>query len=113
MVNLFRKYQQPLLIIFTVLLIIAFVLLYNGSRSSGRGGGSDDVGRIYGRTVTQTEFDREVRKFAIAEKLDMIDLLRSLVGQAQTRDQAANSFVWNGLVLRHEAGRLQLDPTDA
>jgi peptidyl-prolyl cis-trans isomerase D len=112
MVNLFRKYQQTLMIVITILVIIAFVLLYNGTRSTGRPAGSDDVGKIYGRTVTRLDVDREVRKFGIARKLELGDLLGSLAGQSQTQDEAVTNYFWNGLVLRHQADVLQIAPTD-
>jgi hypothetical protein len=111
MVNLFRKHQQPLMIVFTFLLIIAFLLLYNLQRSTGRSEGEGIHGRIYGHTVPQAEAEREGRKFLVAQRLRLIDLLNGLVGQAETQEQAINLYVWNILVMRHEAERLQIEPT--
>lgn len=112
MINLLRRHQQILLPVITVLVIIAFVAFYNGARTYDRPGGSDLVGRIYGRSVYITEYQREARKFEIARRLQIIDLVGTLVGQAATQDQAVDNFVWNSLVLRHEAERLQIQPAD-
>src|SRR4030095_7083926 len=46
MVNLMRKYQQTLLLIITILVIIAFAWLYNDYKLGGRGH-EDRVGMVY------------------------------------------------------------------
>ena len=40
-----------------------------------------------------------------------VELLQTLVGQANSMDQAIDSFIWNSLILRHEADRLGIAPT--
>lgn len=111
MVHLFRKYQQPLMILITVLIIITFVWFWNGSQS-GRleRSGTDTIAIIYGHHVSDTEAQREGRKFYVALELGMIDLVQDLAGF--DRNQAVDNFVWNSMVLRREADRLQIVPTD-
>lgn len=111
MVNLIRRFQQPLMIVITFLVIIAFVVLYNTTSSLDRMG-TDGVGTIYGQNVTQTEFVRAARKFELARDLGLFDMLQDLVGPAMTLDQATENFVWNSMVLRHEARELGIQPTD-
>jgi peptidyl-prolyl cis-trans isomerase D len=113
MVNLLRKHQQFLMIVITFLVIIAFVWLYNGtSRTQYDRLGTDRVGKIYGRTVSQADLDRDVRRFEVARSLQLIDLLSGLIGQATSRDQAVENFVWNSRVLNHEAEILCIQPTN-
>lgn len=113
MISLLRKHQQILLPLITVLVIIAFVAFYNGgARTYDRASGTDRVEKIYGEFVSQTKIDREARKFDVAIRLRLSDLLNALVGRATTQEQALENFVWNSLVLRHEAARLQIEPTD-
>ncbi|MDQ3623184.1 MAG: SurA N-terminal domain-containing protein [Verrucomicrobiota bacterium] len=113
MINVFRRYQQGLMIVVTVLVIIAFAWLYNDTRMFDRIG-ADTVGSIYGRPVTQAEYLRESRKFDICYDLRMGEFLESMIAgsQAQTRDAATSAYVWNSLILRHEAEALGIQPTD-
>jgi peptidyl-prolyl cis-trans isomerase D len=112
MVNtFFRKYQQSLMIIISILAIIAFVGYWNGTQS-GRFErmGSDSIGTIYGRRITEPELSREARKFDIAASLGLIDLLQSLASfDPQHRYE---SFAWHSIIVRHEADALQIAPTD-
>ena len=114
MVHLLRKYQQPLLICITILVIIAFVGYWN-TNQSGRGGGgfgTSSAGSIYGRNVSDTDFAREARKFDVARALGLIDMLQSLAGNGYDINQVITDYVWNSMVLRHEADALQIFPTD-
>ena len=111
MVNLVRKYQQPLMIVVTVLIIICFAWLYNDYRVTGPGDTSQ-VGKAYDRTLTTADVSRSTRKFDVARQLMMFDLLQTLVGEARSMDEAQENFFWNGVVLRHEAGKLGIEPTD-
>lgn len=113
MVNLLRKYQQALMIIITILVIVAFVFLFNVNRSidHGPGGQAQNVGKIYGRTISMSEAQREVRKLRIIQVLQLQDFADSLVGRVTSQDQAFSMFIWNSIVLRHEADRLKIYPT--
>jgi len=108
--HLIRRYQQPLLIVFTVLIIISFVGFFNGSFMDKTGGG--DGVTIYGRPVSQVERLREGRKFELARSLGMQEMLMTLAGKAQSMDEAVENFVWNSMVVRHEAGQLGISASD-
>lgn len=114
MPSLFHKYQQPIWIVLTLVVIASFVLFWNGSMiSHGVLGGSQRVGSIYGRPITDTDFIQQAHKYQIAEALQMNGLVQPLVGAAQSQDEALQNFVFNSYVFNHEADALQIYPTDA
>ncbi len=109
MINLIRKHQQALMVMITVLVIIAFVWFYNGTRSVDKIG-TDRVAIMYGRSVSRTDIDREARRYQIALELGLYDVVRGLGTLDQ--NQQTDNFVFNIVVLRHEAKLLQIEPTD-
>ena len=108
MVHLFRRFQQPLLIIITIVVIISFVAFYNSSRFMDRQGG-EHVGAIYGTPVTLAQAQKIMRRFEVAEDLRLVDLLRAL---AIRQENAKENFLWNSFVLRHESAQLGIEPTE-
>ena len=88
MINLLRRFQQPLLITLTVLVIIAFVVLYGGPGTRLDRLGSDSVGVIYGRNVPSVEYGAIGRQFEICRALGMFDVLIPLSGNARTMQDA-------------------------
>jgi peptidyl-prolyl cis-trans isomerase D len=110
MVNLIRKYQQGLMIVVTIVIIVCFVWFYNGTRMDQIG--SDQVATAYGRGVTIADFQRGSRKFEVGQRLMLFDLLQALAGNARSLDEARENFVMNTLVLRHEADALGITTTD-
>ena len=108
--RLIRRYQQPLLIVFTILIIISFVGFFNGGFLTK--GVGNHAATIYGRPVTQVEMQRQGRKFELARDLGMRELLETLAGRAQSMDEAIENFTWNDLVLRHEADQLGVATTE-
>lgn len=73
----------------------------------------DDLGRIYNRTVTRVEFQRNARLFNLARNLGMFTLLQDLTSGASTEETAYAEFTWNRLILRHEAERLGIQATQS
>jgi peptidyl-prolyl cis-trans isomerase D len=110
MVHLLRKYQQTLMLLVTVLVIISFVWFYNYNKDPYAN--TAVVGTLYGRHVTAVEFKRGMRLFEVARNLMLFDLLQTLVGQAQSLEQARENFVWNSLIMRHAADQLAITATD-
>lgn len=111
MITVIRKNQQTLLIIISVLVIIAFVWLYD--RTDLDKIGADRVGEIYDRTVTLTDVDRAQRMFSLAQELGLFDLLVTLTGGAgATQDGMIGEFLINRIILQHEAGVLGIVVTD-
>lgn len=109
MVHLFRRYQQPLMILITILTIISFVALFNMNRVTDRGG-TDQVGSIYGKSVTMAQAQKIMRKFEVAQELRLGELLQAL---AIRQENARQNFLWNTFVLKHESAQLGIEPTDA
>ncbi|MDP9292798.1 MAG: SurA N-terminal domain-containing protein [Verrucomicrobiota bacterium] len=112
MTNILRRHQHFLMVLITFLVIIAFVWLFNGTRYERGGGGSDTVAKIYGRSISHADNERDARRFDVARALQLFTLLEALVGEPQSREQAVENFIWNGRVLRHEADELQIRPTN-
>jgi peptidyl-prolyl cis-trans isomerase D len=122
MVNLIRRFQRPLLTVLVIVVIIAFVYLFNVP--SGKSGIShpDAVARIYGHNVTQLEVQKEGYRFAVCTEMQLTEMLfllagreaafAAMFGQAPT-EAAADNYIWNTLVLRHEADELGIIATDA
>jgi parvulin-like peptidyl-prolyl isomerase len=72
--------------------------------------GGDRVGVVYGKPVTVIQAQKIMRKFELAEELDLRFLL---AGLAIRRDNSAKeNFLWNTFVLRHESQKLGIDPTE-
>jgi len=110
MVHIFRRHQQPLMIGFTILTIITFAGFYTHTDFLDKGH-AGRVAEIYGHNVTLAQAQRSARKADLAMQLRMGELYQSLAATSSPRD-AKENFIWNDLVLKHEAERLGLDPTD-
>ena len=103
-----RKHQRWLMTLIAAMTIIAFAWLYNTTDLDRVG--SNIVAKIYGRDVMQVDIERAVRNYQLALALGQFELVRDLAGQAQSEDEAANNFIWNLMVLQHEAARLGVEP---
>lgn len=103
-----RKHQRWLMLVIAALTIIAFAFLYNTTEMDRVG--SNMVAKIYGRKVMQVDIEKAVRNYQLALALGQFDLVRDLAGQAQSEDEAASNFIWNLMVLRHEAKALNIEP---
>lgn len=113
MVNIFRRFQQPLLIALTVFVIIAFVILYGGPGTRMDKLGSDKIATIYDRSVLPHEYRNIGRQFEICRRLGMFDLIIPLSQNARTMGAVTENYVWNTIVLRHMADKLGIQPTEA
>lgn len=113
MVNIFRRFQQPLLIVLTVFVIIAFVILYGGPGTRLDRLGSDRVATIYGRSVQPVEYTTIGRQFEICRMLGMFDLIIPLAQNARVMSEVTDNYIWNTIVLRTQARKLGIEPTEA
>jgi hypothetical protein len=103
-----RKHQRWLMVLIAFLTIIAFAFLYNTTEMDRVG--TNIVARIYDRDVMTVDIERAIRVYQLALALGQFDLVRGLSGQAQTEDEAANNFIWNLMVLQHEARAMGVEP---
>jgi len=102
-----RKNQRWLMLMVSIIVIVAFVFLYNKTDLDKLGQSS--VGTIYGRAVTGSEFARSEKQFDIARLLGMYDLLQVLAS-GDDANQTEN-YVWNTLILRKNAENLRIVPS--
>lgn len=110
MIQFLRKNQRGLMIVVAILTIVAFALLYNTTQLEELADIRNPT--IYGKSLTPLMIDREVKNYQLTMALGQFNLLEKLGGTASDPDRALNEFVWNILVLRHEADTLGVDPTD-
>ena len=111
MITILRKNQRVLMLFIAVLTIIAFVWLYNPATTQELG--SNTVATMYGRTISQADVEREVKSFQLALALGQFRLLEDLGGMARDENRALDEFIWNRLVLHHQAKELGIEPTDS
>src|SRR3982751_1615423 len=108
MINILRKNQKALWIVIGVL-CIPFVFYFSKSDMSRVR--NTDVGKIYGRSVTQLEYQHNARLFNLARELGMFTYLQDLVSGARTENEAYAEFTYNRLILQREAERLGIRPS--
>ena len=68
------------------------------------------MAKIYGRNVMQVDIERALRNYQLALALGQLQLVQDLAGRARTEDEAAENFIWNLMVLQHEAAALGVEP---
>ncbi len=106
MINLMRKNQRWLMMLISIVVIVAFVFLYN--RADLEKLSKNAIGTIYGKPVTNIEFGRMEKQFDVARILGMYDLLQILASGGSR--EPMEDYVWNTLVLREKANRLLIEP---
>ena len=111
MINILRKNQRVLMLFVAVLTIIAFIWLYNPADTGKLG--ATTLATVYGRKLSQADIEREVKNFQLALALGQFRLLEDLGGMAQDENRALDEFIWNRLVMQHQAKELGIEPTDS
>ena len=74
---------------------------------------SDEIAKIYGRSFTRTDAQRYGRYYQLITFLGVADLLDGLSPGSAADNRKGDTFVVNLLVLRHEAERLGIQPSDS
>jgi len=110
MIHIFRKNQRGLMLIIAVLTIIAFIFLYNR-------GPLDDIAatrspKIYGQVLSPGALERQAKNYQLTLALGQYDLVSKLGGTGEDQAASMSEFVWNLLILRHQARVLGVEPTD-
>ena len=98
------------MIIIATLTIVAFILLYNTRQIDELANLQNPT--IYGRSLNPAAIDRQVKNYQLTLSLGQFDLLRALGGMTQDREMAITDFVWNLLVLQHQAHEMGIEPSD-
>lgn len=110
MIHLLRKYQQPMMIGITIVIIIAFGWFFTpGNRSKNA---PDRKIRIYDRSYSEAELERRGRSFSVAMYAGLQDLIIGLTLGDPRGEGAGTEFVLNSYVLDHEAKRLGITADD-
>jgi hypothetical protein len=105
--KLLRRHKDWLMIVIAIL-AIPFVF-YFVQRPDYGAMGRGDLGKIYGRTLTQLDIDANARLGGLAQTLGMSDLWEAL-SLRQPGNAGYGSFAISLIVLRHEADQLGLRP---
>jgi len=109
MLTFLRKNQKSLVLVVSILVIIAFIWLYNQTNFERLG--DSTFGKIYGRTLTNADYQREARVFNLTADMRMIELLQALTAGAVSENDAIDRYIINVMVLRHEAAALGIFPS--
>ncbi len=102
-----RSHQRKLMTVVAVLTIVAFVVLYNAGSLETLG--RSDFAKIYGRSVSMTELQREARLAGLAVDLGLGEYVSAL--SAGQDPDSVDDFVFNSIILRREAEDLGIRPT--
>jgi len=110
MISILRKNQRVTMLFVAILTIVAFIFLYNTSQLEELANTRNM--KIYGQTLSPGALDRQARNYQLTIALAQYDLLQKLGGAGADRDESLSEFVWNLLVLQHQARALGIEPTD-
>jgi hypothetical protein len=110
MIQVLRKNQRVLMLVVAIITITAFILLYNRTQLDELATVRNPT--IYGKALNPVAIDRQVKNYQLTVALGQFELLKKLGGTAPDQDRALTEFVWNLMVLQHEARGLGIEPTD-
>lgn len=110
MVNVLRRWSQPIMVIITVLVIVSF--LYFGPGMRGSNAGKQIVVNLYGNDITVEDMTRQSRRVGIfaalrGEYIASLDRSIMFTGRDPDVSTVARSFV-----MEHEMDQLGLTATD-
>jgi len=111
MIKILRKHRNWLMIVIAILALPFCIYFVKSDPGAIR---SDEFARMYGRKISIIEARRNAGLFSLAQLLGISDLTDGLApGSAANEDHRVGTFIINLTVLRHEADRLGLEPSDA
>jgi peptidyl-prolyl cis-trans isomerase D len=111
MINLLRKNQRGLMLVVAILTIVAFIFLYNTSQLDELA--TTRPPKIYGQTLSPGALERQAKNYQLTLALGQYDLVSKLGGTGADQEASLSEFVWNLLILQHQARALGVEPTDA
>src|SRR5205823_10212501 len=110
MITILRKHHRWLMIIIAIL-AIPFVFYFN--KTDFGANRATDLGRIYNRTITLTEFSRNARLMNLARGLGLSLGNDLMINNVPNENEMYAEFTWNRLTLRHEAEQLGIRPNSS
>lgn len=112
MLSQIRRIQKGLLIVVTILIVIAFAFLYSEfDFVQGTLGRQQCAVKVYDRCYRAKEFRKLATNYEVAIRLGMGDFASVLFGENR-RDSDVTDFVMSLIILRTEADRLGIHPSD-
>ena len=93
------------------ILAVPFIFYFNKTDFSARG--QSDFARVYDRKVSIVEAQRYGRLFGLAMNLGMMRFIQDLTAGARDENERTVQFIFNMLILDHEAERLGIEPTSS
>ena len=106
MVNLMRTNQRWLMMIIIFLVSVSLIVFYT-NRPDNRAT-SDQVGSLYGQSVTASDYSRIQRGLDVARNLGTYDVFRAVSDDVYDQEGAPINY----LVLAHEAENFGIHPTE-
>ena len=110
MIKILRKHRNWLMIVIAILALPFCLYFVKSDTSQIR---ADTFAQMYGRKVTIIEARRYARLYSLAGVVGIEDLTEGLAPGGGSDDQKVSMFIINLLVLRHEADRLGIDPSES
>src|SRR6266404_1384539 len=112
MMTFLRKHRTWLMIVIAILSVPFIFYFVKTDYSAIR---PDQFARIYNRDISMVEARRDARLLGLARALEMPGLGEDLAASANKNDQSQvyAQFILNLLILRHEAARLGIRPTQS
>ena len=110
MIKILRKHRNWLMIVIAILALPFCLYFVKSDTSQIR---PDTFTQMYGRKITMTEARRDARLFQLSRLLGMSDLGEGLAPGGGNDDQKGATFIINLIVLRHEAERLGISPSES
>jgi SurA N-terminal domain/PPIC-type PPIASE domain len=110
MIKILRKHRNWLMIVIAILALPFCIYFVKTDYSAIR---PDQFARIYDRSVSLVEARRDARLFELAGALGIPTLRQDLSYGANSQAEAYGQFIVNLIILRHEATRLGIRPTES
>lgn len=89
-----------------VIAILAIPFIFYFNKTDLGASRMTDLGRIYNRTITLTEFSRNARLMNLSRGLGLSLASDLMINNVQNENDFFAEFTWNRLILRHEAEQL-------
>lgn len=107
-VNLMRTNQRWMMTVIAILVIVSFLWFFS-DRSHFDRMSNDRVGSVYGKALTNLEFERTIRQLNTADDLGLENLSRPEVYNRRDLISSAINFI----VLKHRASEFGIEPAES
>ena len=107
MLTAIRRLQKSILIVVTAIIIVAFAWLYDSSSYDKMG--ATEIFNIDGRSYRRSEYQKLARTYDLCRRLGTFEFLIAMTGR---QNQDTTRYVVNLLVLRNQAGKLGIRPSE-